>query len=209
MTVGQGPALPVTTHAWDGERLDAVTLDRDLSRGAELHARYLELHPEQKLAWLIPLALILWRILSWVRFGVDCPYADDWRALTERELGVAVADIGAGTTDLALYAEGSPFYTSVIPLGGVNVTNDIAIGLRTNLTAAEQLKMQFGSKGSSAASFDEEASVEIIDIVVQRGSEIKSYSDGISVFIRDPEMVKEMHALLKKYVRQGRSDGRR
>ena len=87
---------------------------------------------------------------------------------TEKELGVAVADIGAGTTDIALYAEGSPFYTSVIPLGGVNVTNDIAIGLRTNLTAAEQLKMQFGSSDAKDAGFDTEAAVEIIDDGVAR-----------------------------------------
>ena len=64
---------------------------------------------------------------------------------TERELGVAVADIGAGTTDLALYMEGSPFHTSVLPLGGINVTNDVAIGLKTNLAAAEQLKIRFGT----------------------------------------------------------------
>jgi cell division protein FtsA len=87
---------------------------------------------------------------------------------TERELGVAVADIGAGTTDIALFAEGSPFYTSVIPLGGVNVTNDIAIGLRTNLAAAEQLKMQFGSREARAADPSTEAEVEIIDDGVAR-----------------------------------------
>ncbi len=81
---------------------------------------------------------------------------------TERELGVAMADIGAGTTDLALYAEGSPFHTSVIPLGGVNVTNDIAIGLRTNLTDAELLKIQFGSADAAGTSPDAEASVEIV-----------------------------------------------
>jgi cell division protein FtsA len=87
---------------------------------------------------------------------------------TERELGVAVADIGAGTTDIALYADGSPFYTSVIPLGGVNVTNDIAIGLRTNLTAAEQLKMRFGGADAKNADPATEAPVEIIDDGVAR-----------------------------------------
>ncbi len=87
---------------------------------------------------------------------------------TERELGVAVADIGAGTTDIALYADGSPFYTSVIPLGGVNVTNDIAIGLRTNLTAAEQLKMRFGGAEARNADPATEAPVEIIDDGVAR-----------------------------------------
>ncbi|MGD8683444.1 MAG: cell division protein FtsA [Chloroflexota bacterium] len=87
---------------------------------------------------------------------------------TERELGVAVADVGAGTTDLALYADGSPFYTSVIPLGGINVTNDIAIGLRTNLAAAEQLKMQFGARESKSVDPSTEAEIEIIDDGIAR-----------------------------------------
>ena len=52
---------------------------------------------------------------------------------TEKELGVAVADIGAGTIDLTLFAEGSPFHTAVLPVGGNNVTNDIAIGVKTTL----------------------------------------------------------------------------
>ena len=104
---------------------------------------------------------------------------------TERELGVAVADIGAGTTDLALYAEGSPFHTLVIPLGGVNVTNDIAIGLRTNLTAAEQLKMQFGSRDGSAASDDTEAPVEIIDDGVARPARKSDVTEIIDARMRE------------------------
>ena len=69
---------------------------------------------------------------------------------TERELGVAVADIGAGTTDLALYLDGSPFHTTVLPIGGINVTNDVAIGLKTNLVAAEQLKLAHGTADPSS-----------------------------------------------------------
>lgn len=104
---------------------------------------------------------------------------------TERELGAAMADIGAGTTDLALYAEGSPFYTSVIPLGGVNVTNDIAIGLRTNLTAAEQLKMQFGSKDANSAPDDTEAPVEIIDDGVARPARKSDVTEIIDARMRE------------------------
>jgi cell division protein FtsA len=104
---------------------------------------------------------------------------------TERELGVAVADIGAGTTDLALYAEGSPFYTSVIPLGGVNVTNDIAIGLRTNLTAAEQLKMQFGSKDAKGKPEDTEAPVEIVDDGVARPARKSDVTEIIDARMRE------------------------
>ena len=60
---------------------------------------------------------------------------------TEKELGVAVADFGAGTIDLALFQEGSPFHTRVLPVGGNNVTNDIAAVLKTSLQVAEELKV--------------------------------------------------------------------
>jgi cell division protein FtsA len=79
---------------------------------------------------------------------------------TERELGVAVADFGAGTLDLALFIDGSPFHTRVLPLGGNNVTNDIAIGLKTSLAAAEELKIQHGTADTSAAEGDDEVEVE-------------------------------------------------
>ena len=64
---------------------------------------------------------------------------------TERELGVAVVDIGAGTIDLALFLDGQPYKTAVLPVGGNNVTNDVAIGLKTSLQVAEELKIQHGS----------------------------------------------------------------
>src|SRR5438105_5721991 len=52
----------------------------------------------------------------------------------EVELGVALVDIGGGTTDIALFSEGSVVHTAVLPVGAMHVTNDIAIGLRTTLT---------------------------------------------------------------------------
>jgi cell division protein FtsA len=64
---------------------------------------------------------------------------------TEKDLGVAVADLGAGTIDLALYEDGSPFHTAVLPVGGNNVTNDVAIGLKTSLQVAEELKIHHGT----------------------------------------------------------------
>ena len=63
----------------------------------------------------------------------------------EKEHGVAVADIGAGTIDLTMFSDGSPFHTAVLPVGGNNVTNDIAIGLRTHIQVAEELKLQHGT----------------------------------------------------------------
>jgi cell division protein FtsA len=78
---------------------------------------------------------------------------------TEKDLGVAVADIGAGTIDLALFLDGSPFKTAVIPVGGNNVTNDVAIGLKTSLQVAEDLKIQYGSCDLSTVAEDEDISV--------------------------------------------------
>jgi cell division protein FtsA len=81
---------------------------------------------------------------------------------TERDLGVAVADIGAGTIDLALFLDGSPFKTAVLPVGGNNVTNDIAIGLKTSLQVAEELKIEHGSCDLSAVSEDDAISISTL-----------------------------------------------
>jgi cell division protein FtsA len=62
----------------------------------------------------------------------------------EKEIGVALVDIGGGTSDVAIYSNGSITYTSVLPFGGNNITNDIAIGLRTPLEEAEKIKKKYG-----------------------------------------------------------------
>ncbi len=82
---------------------------------------------------------------------------------TEKDLGVGVVDIGAGTTDLALFVDGSPLRTAVLPLGGNNVTNDLAIGLKTSLAAAEELKIRHGSCDPDSVGADEQVEVESID----------------------------------------------
>jgi cell division protein FtsA len=68
----------------------------------------------------------------------------------EKRLGVCLVDIGAGTTDVAIYIDGSIWHTAVIPVGGNHITNDISIVLRTPLEAAEQLKLQHGDAAVTA-----------------------------------------------------------
>jgi cell division protein FtsA len=63
----------------------------------------------------------------------------------ERELGVCLADIGAGSTDLIVYHEGAVIHTGVVPVGGDHFTNDVSVGLRTPLADAEKIKRLFGS----------------------------------------------------------------
>ena len=72
------------------------------------------------------------------------PLASSFAVLSadERELGCALLDIGGGTTDLAIFHEDAIRFTSVIGLGGKNVTSDIAIGLRTSIEHAEKIKIE-------------------------------------------------------------------
>jgi cell division protein FtsA len=74
------------------------------------------------------------------------PSASAAAALTadERELGVALIDIGAGTTDLQIYTEGSVRHTAVIPIAGDLITSDIAMALRTPTKDAEEIKVGYG-----------------------------------------------------------------
>jgi cell division protein FtsA len=62
----------------------------------------------------------------------------------EKEIGVALVDMGGGTSDIAVFTNGSIRYTSVLQFGGNNITNDIAIGLRTPIDDAEKIKKRYG-----------------------------------------------------------------
>ncbi|MCL5004156.1 MAG: cell division protein FtsA [Patescibacteria group bacterium] len=61
---------------------------------------------------------------------------------TEKELGTVLVDVGAGTTKICIFEGGSPYYSSVLPIGGQNITNDLAIGLRTSIETAEKAKIK-------------------------------------------------------------------
>jgi cell division protein FtsA len=71
--------------------------------------------------------------------SAEAALADD-----ERDLGVCLVDIGGGTTDIAVFSDGSITHTSVLGLGGYHISNDIAVGLRTPFEEAERIKKKFG-----------------------------------------------------------------
>lgn len=78
---------------------------------------------------------------------------------TEKELGVILVDIGAGTTDISIYVDGALAHSSVLPIGARHITNDLAIGLRISLESAEKLKLflskprrRSGEEGEARAS---------------------------------------------------------
>jgi cell division protein FtsA len=75
-------------------------------------------------------------------------------AADERELGVALVDIGGGTSDLIVYYQGTVRHTAVIPVGGDHFTNDIAVGLRTPIPEAEKMKRLWGERDPSRPAED-------------------------------------------------------
>lgn len=96
---------------------------------------------------------------------------------TEKELGVVLVDIGAGTTDISVYVDGSVAHSSVLPIGARHITNDLAIGLRISLESAEKLKL-FLSKPQK-------------EVVALEGEEKRRSSDEIDLSsLHLPEDVK-------------------
>jgi cell division protein FtsA len=77
----------------------------------------------------------------------------------EKELGVCMVDIGGGTTDISVFTEGAIRHTSVIPIAGDQVTNDIAVALRTPTANAEEIKKKYGCALTQLAASDE--SIEV------------------------------------------------
>jgi len=82
---------------------------------------------------------------------------------TEKELGVALVDIGGSITNITIFNEGSPVFSSVIPVGANNVTNDIAIGLRLSIEDAEKIKLRL-VKITETKKFEDEIDLSHFDI---------------------------------------------
>jgi cell division protein FtsA len=84
----------------------------------------------------------------------------------ERELGVCILDIGAHSSDLAVFFEGAVAYTASVPIGGAHFTNDLAIGLQMPVAQAEELKKQYGN--CVVTSIPQHAEIEIANPNPQR-----------------------------------------
>ncbi|GAB4445073.1 MAG: cell division protein FtsA [Anaerolineae bacterium] len=91
------------------------------------------------------------------------PLASGESVLTdiEREMGVVLVDIGGGTTDIGIFIEGSIWHTVVLPTGGEQITNDIAIGLRTPYDTAEEIKLKYGHAQPQAILPDETVKINV------------------------------------------------
>jgi len=112
----------------------------------------------------------------------------------EKEIGVAVIDIGGGTTDLLIYVDGGIAHASVIPVGGNNVTADISAGLRTPMGEAERIKRNFGCALGRMVGDEEEIEVPGVGGHAPRKAARRVLSDII-----EPR-VEEIFAVLRKRI---------
>lgn len=114
----------------------------------------------------------------------------------EKEIGAALVDIGGGTSDIAIFSNGSIKYTSVLPFGGNNITNDIAIGLRTPIDDAEKIKKKYGCAFSNMVGANETIEVPSVGGRKSRTLQRKTLADIIEP--RVEEVAELIYAEIKK-----------
>ena len=124
--------------------------------------------------------------------------ASSYAALTddEKELGVALVDVGGGTTDIAIFVQGSIWHTSVLALGGNHITNDMAVGLRTPTTEAEKIKKKAGCALTSMVTGDETVEVPSVG-----GRDARVISRHVMAEIIEPR-AEEIFALAKREIQK-------
>jgi len=117
----------------------------------------------------------------------------------ERELGVVVADIGGGTTDVAVFDRGGLWHAAVVPVGGDHITNDLAVGLRTPLSEAEKVKIEDGV--ASVDLVPPDSFVEVPDV---SGSRTHRVSKKDLAAIIQPRVEEIFGLILKEIKKSGR-----
>lgn len=119
----------------------------------------------------------------------------------EKELGVALIDMGGGTTDVAIYFDESIRHTAVVGLGGKNVTSDIAIGIRTPIERAEEIKKQYGCAYSPLVKGSEYISVPGVG-----GREQREVSKAVLSSIIEPRLEEILSLALREIKRTEYAD---
>lgn len=117
---------------------------------------------------------------------------------TEKELGVVLVDIGGGITEIVIFVEGSPFYIATLPIGAKNVTNDLAVGLRLSLEAAEKIKLSLSEKKKEPARPKEEKK----SVKDQPASEEKETEED-ELDLKELGILEEARTVSKKTLTEG------
>jgi cell division protein FtsA len=116
----------------------------------------------------------------------------------EREIGVALVDIGGGTTDLAIFTNDAIKHTAVLALGGMNLTNDIAFGLRTPMVSAEKIKTRYGCAMAELVKSDEK-----IEVPTVGGREARKLSRQVLAEICEPRVEEILTLVDQELIRSG------
>jgi cell division protein FtsA len=126
------------------------------------------------------------------------PLATSYSVLdnNEKDLGIALIDIGAGTTEIIVYTDGGVQHTGIIPIGGNNITLDIAHGVQTTIENAEKLKCNYGIAKEALANPE-----EIINIKDVNNSEVKNLTQKELASFIEPRM-EEILMLAKTEIRK-------
>lgn len=126
------------------------------------------------------------------------PLASSYAVLSddEKDLGVCLVDIGGGTTDIALWSQGAIRYTSVIPIAGDQITNDIAMALRTPTREAEDIKLRYGCALSQLADPEEILEVAGVDDRPSRKLSRRALADVIQ------PRVEELYELIAEKLKE-------
>ena len=183
-------------------RLDGVAGVRDPTG---LHTNELQLEAHVVRGMSVPLgntARALQACKIRVEGMVSHPLASAEGVLTadEREMGVVIVDIGAGTIKIAAYREGTPFYSSVVPIGGNQLTRDMAVALRVPYQIAEELKLSHGHVLPD--DIDPNADVLIPATQVQPKRIVRRLELCEPLYLRSLQMLK----LIKEELSQGAMD---
>ncbi len=116
----------------------------------------------------------------------------------EREIGVALVDLGGGTTDIAVFSNDSIKHTGVLALGGQNLTNDIAFGLRTPMVSAEKIKVKYGCAMADLVRND-----DLIEVPSVGGRDPRRLSRQVLAEICEPRMEEILSLVDQELVRSG------
>lgn len=131
-----------------------------------------------------------------------CAAAESVLNKRQKDLGVCLVDLGAGTTGLAVYEEGDLLHTAVLPVGSMHITNDIAIGLRCSIETAEKVKLQFGHCDLKA--IDKHAEIDLSKL---DSSEDQSTTHGYVVEIIEARL-EEIFGMIGNELKKIQRDGK-
>lgn len=119
----------------------------------------------------------------------------------QKELGVAVVDVGGSTTSLAVFEGGDLIHLAIIPIGSENITNDVAIGLRTSIEVAERVKREFGHCLPEAVNKKDE--IDLGELGAPQHELVKKYFLGEIIEARVDEIMQKINQELNRVQRSG------